>query len=319
MTIPDYRIEPADFQADSDDLHAVRNAVFVTEQNIPAEIEWDKLDRHSVHLIARDSQHNPIGTSRLTPERKIGRMAVLSPWRGQGVGKSLMAALLNEAQKRGWQEVSLNAQVSVAGFYEQFGFVKEGRIFIEAGIPHQSMRLQLQPLTAPERRTVNSGRLSVPATEFDCFEATLNATLNIITEARRELGIYTPNLECPLYGHPDIVAAFRQFAIQSRDGCIRIIVPDTVNLRGQVHPLFELAQKLPSSFQFRMPVEPEDQQYSSAYIINDRGGYLFRLFGDRYAGVWSPALPSRNRQLAEEFDRFWQRSQPYTEFRRLTI
>jgi predicted GNAT family N-acyltransferase len=319
MTISDYRIEPADFQADSEDLHAVRNAVFVIEQNIPAEIEWDELDRYSMHLIARDGRHNPIGTGRLTPERKIGRMAVLSTWRGQGVGKSLMAALLNEAQKRGWTEVSLNAQVSVLGFYEQFGFAVEGETFIEAGIPHRAMRLNLQPLTAPERRTVNSGRLSVPATEFDSLEAALSATLKIITEARRELGIYTPNLECPLYGHPDIVAALRQFAIHSRDGCARIIVQDTANLRGQVHPLFQLAQKLPSSFQFRMPVEPEDQQYSSAYIINDRGGYLFRLFGDRYAGVWSPSLPSRNRQLAEEFDQFWQRSQPCTEFRVLSI
>jgi predicted GNAT family N-acyltransferase len=319
MIIPDYRIEPADFHADSDDLHAVRNAVFVIEQNIPAEIEWDELDRHSVHLIARDGQHNPIGTGRLTPERKIGRMAVLSAWRGQGVGKSLMAALLNEAQKRGWQEVSLNAQVSVLGFYEQFGFVKEGETFIEAGIPHQEMHLKLQPLAAPELRTINSGQLSVPAAEFDSFEAILNATLYIITEARRELGIYTPNLECPLYGHPDIAAVLRQFAIQSQDGCARFIVQDTTNIHGQAHPLLKLAQKLPSSFQFRRPVEPEDQQYSSAYIFNDRGGYLFRLFGDRYAGVWSPSLPSRNRQLAEEFDRFWQRSQPCPEFRVLNI
>jgi predicted GNAT family N-acyltransferase len=319
MTILDYRIEPADFQADSEDLHAVRNAVFVIEQNIPAEIEWDELDRYSMHLIARDGRHNPIGTGRLTPERKIGRMAVLSAWRNQGVGKSLMAALLDEAQKRGWPEVSLNAQVSVAGFYEQFGFVKEGGVFIEAGIPHQAMRLKFQPLTVPARRIVNAGRLSIPAAEFDSFEATLNATLNIITEARRELGIYTPNLECPLYGHPDIVAAFRQFAIQSQDGCARLIVQDTANIHGQAHPLLKLAQKLPSSFQFRMPVETEDQQYSSAYIFNDRGGYLFRLFGDRYAGVWSPSLPSRNRQLAEEFDRFWQRSQPCPEFRLLNI
>ncbi|MDD1612378.1 MAG: GNAT family N-acetyltransferase, partial [Methylococcaceae bacterium] len=154
MIIPDYRIEPANFHADSDDLHVVRDAVFVIEQNIPDEIEWDELDPRSLHLIARDAGHNPIGTGRLTPDRKIGRMAVLSAWRNRGVGKSLMAALLNEAQKRSWQEVSLNAQISILEFYERFGFVKEGEAFIEAGIPHQSMRLQLQPLEEPERRSV---------------------------------------------------------------------------------------------------------------------------------------------------------------------
>lgn len=319
MTILDYRIEPADFQADSDDLHAVRNAVFVAEQNIPPELEWDGLDQHSLHLIARDNKHNPIGTGRLTPDRKIGRMAVLSAWRNQGVGKSLMSALLDEAQKRGWPEVSLNAQVSALRFYQQFGFAKEGGTFIEAGIPHQAMRLKLQSLATPTREPLQPGRLSVPAAEFDSFEAAFSATLKIITEARRELGIYTPNLEYPLYGHPDIVTALKQFAIQNRNSAARIIVQDTTNTRGRSHPLLELSQKLPSSFQFRAPIEPEDHQYSSAYIFNDQGGYLFRLFGDRYAGVWSSALPSRNRQLAEEFERFWQRSQPCTEFRRLTI
>lgn len=319
MIIPDYRIEPANFHADHDDLHAVRDAVFVAEQHIPAEIEWDEQDRHSLHLIARDAEHHPIGTGRLSPEGKIGRMAILSAWRKQGVGKSLMNALLAEAQKRGWPEVSLNAQLSVLGFYEQFGFVKEGGTFLEAGIPHQLMRLKLQRLEAPERRTVSPERPSVAAVEFDHFDDALNATLNIIKDARRGLGIYTPNLEYPLYGHSDIVAALRQFAIQSQDGCARIIVQDTATVRGQAHPLLELAQKLPSSFQFRRPVEPEDMEYSSAFIFNDRNGYLFRLFGHRYTGVWSPALPSRNRQLTEEFERFWQRFQACAEFRALNI
>jgi predicted GNAT family N-acyltransferase len=319
MNIPDYRIEPADFQADREDLRAVRNAVFVDEQQIPPEIEWDELDLHSTHLIARDSRHTPIGAGRLTPERKIGRMAVLNAWRGRGVGRSLLAALLNEARKRGWPEVSLNAQVPVIGFYERFGFVKTGEIFMEAAIPHQAMRLELQPLGASRRRTAKAGRASVPAAEFATLEATLSASLEIIAGARRSLGIFTPNLEYPLYGHPDIVAAFRQFAIRSRDGGARIIVQDTANLRGQPHPLLELAQKLPSSFQFRTPVEPEDRQYSSAYLFNDRGGYLFRLSGDRCTGVWSPSLPSRSRQLAEEFERCWQRSESCPEFRVLSI
>lgn len=319
MNIADYRIEPADFQADRNDLRVVRNTVFVDEQRIPAEIEWDELDPRSVHLIARDNRHQPIGTGRLTPERKIGRMAVLSPWRGRGVGKSLLAALLNEAQKRGWPEVSLNAQVPVIGFYERFDFVKTGEIFMEAAIPHQAMRLELLPLAADERRIAKAGRASVPAAEFATLETAISATLEIIAGARRSLGIFTPNLEYPLYGHPDVTAAFRQFAIRSRDGGARLIVQDAANLRGQPHPLLELAQKLPSSFQFRTPVEPEDQQYASAYLFNDRGGYLFRLSGNRCAGVWSPSLPGRSRQLAEEFDRCWQRSQPCTEFRVLSI
>lgn len=90
-------------------------------------------------------------------------------------------------------------------------------------------------------------------------------------------------------------------------------------MRSKSHPLLELAQRLPSTFQFRMPVEPEDFQYPSAFLVNDRDGYLFRQFGSRYQGNWSPAQPGRNRQLSEEFDRLWQRFLPCTEFRALSL
>jgi hypothetical protein len=68
-----------------------------------------------------------------------------------------------------------------------------------------------------------------------------------------------------------------------------------------------------------MPVEPEDFQYPSVFLFNDRDGYLFRQFGNRFVGNWSPILPGRNRQLSDEFERFWQRFQPCPEFRALSL
>lgn len=319
MIIPDYRIEPADFRADNDDLRVVREAVFVDEQNISPELEWDGLDPQCLHVIARDAQHRPIGVGRLTPDRKIGRMAVLLPWRNHGVGKDLLAALIGQARNLDWAEVGVNAQLSVLGFYEKYGFIKTGETFIEAGIPHQSMRLKLEPLEARERPLRKPRGPSVNAVDFESFDDTLAATLTIISEARRRLCIYSRDLEYNLYGKSEVIAALREFAIQSRDGCAQIIVQDTMAVRSQPHPLLDLARRLPSTFQFRMPVEPEDFQYPSVYLINDRDGYLFRQFGNRYEGDWSPALPGRNRQLAEEFERCWQRFQPCTEFRALGI
>lgn len=319
MNIPDYRIEPANFRIDYDDLRAVREAVFVVEQNIPVDVEWDELDPHCHHVVARDTQHRPIGTGRLTPERKIGRMAVLRPWRNQGVGKAILLALIDQARKLDWAEVGANAQLSVLGFYEKFGFIKEGETFMEAGIPHQAMRLQLEPLSPTVRSLPKRRRPSVKAVDFETFEDTLAATLKLISEARRRLYIYSRDLEYNLYGQTEVITALKQFAIQSRDGCAQIIVQDTTAVRSQPHPLLELTQRLPSSFQFRMPVEPEDFQYPSAFLINDRDGYLFRQFGNRYEGDWSPAMPGRNCQLTEEFERFWQRFQPCSEFRALSL
>lgn len=319
MNIPDYRIEPADYYVDGEDLRAVRNTVFVVEQKIPPELEWDELDVRSFHVVARDAQHQAIGTGRLTPDHKIGRMAVLPAWRKQGVGKALMAALIEQARKQNCSAVNLHAQVAVLDFYRQFGFCSEGEMFLEAGIPHQMMSMPLSPAHVLRRPLPTQLKESAPALALANFDDCLEASLKLITEARRKLCIYTRDLDVNLYGNTEIIKALKKFAIHSREGCAQIIVQDTSVLRSQPHPIIELAQRLSSSFQFRMPIESGDRQYPSAFLLNDRDGYLFRQFGDRYQAVWSPSLAGRNRQLSEEFDRCWQRFQPCLEFRALSL
>lgn len=125
MNISDFRVEPADYHADFDDLRAIREAVFVTERNISEEVEFDIVDPDCHHFIARDNQHQAIGTGRLAPDHKIGRMAVLGTWRGKGVGKALLLALIDKARKLGWAEVTLNAQTTLSGFYENSALPKQ--------------------------------------------------------------------------------------------------------------------------------------------------------------------------------------------------
>ncbi|NOS74340.1 MAG: GNAT family N-acetyltransferase [Methyloglobulus sp.] len=319
MNISNFRVEPADYKADFDDLHAVREAVFIVEQNIPEAIESDSVDPVCYHFIARDDQHEAIGAARLTPDHKLGRMAVLASWRGKGVGKALLLAVLDKARKLGWTELTLNAQTEVLGFYEKFGFAKEGAVFMEANIPHQTMRLQLEPIIKSNRPAPKLRDELVEISEFTTLEDTLAATLQLITKARRQICIYTPDLERVLFGQDEVVEALKQFAISSNGGNILIILQDTLAVRSQPHPLIDLVQRLPSAFLLRSPVEPDDLQYPSAYLVNDRDGYLFRQQSGYYRGVWSPTLPSRNRQLSENFDSIWQRCRPCTEFRTLGL
>lgn len=319
MKLSNYRIEPADYKADFKDLRAVRDSVFIIEQHIPADLEQDDKDPHSYHVIARDNHHAPIGTGRLTPEGQIGRIAVLHQWRNQHVGQSLLRALIETAQRQRLNTISLETPTSASGFFQKFGFVGEGEAFNVAGSEFQRMSMTLTPLAEKTRPSAKPRAASVPAEKLDHLEAHLDSTVRLIAEARRQICIYTRDLEHGLYGHNDVVEAFRQFAINSRDGCVQIIVQDTFAARGKPHALIDLAQRLPSSFQFRAPVEREDQQYSSAFLINDRDGYLFRLSAERYQGEWSQNHPARKRQLYEEFDRIWQRCRPCTEFRALGI
>ncbi|MFN7386959.1 MAG: GNAT family N-acetyltransferase, partial [Lysobacteraceae bacterium] len=137
---PDFRVEPADYTVDFADLRAVREPVFVVEQQVPIDEEWDELDAKCRHVVARDAANRPIGTGRLTPERKIGRMAVLPEWRGKGVGGAILVALMDEARAMGWPGVTLNAQTHAMPFYASHGFEAFGDEFMEAGIPHRTMR-----------------------------------------------------------------------------------------------------------------------------------------------------------------------------------
>lgn len=124
-------------------LRAIREAVFVREQRVPVELEWDAFDADSVHVLASTSQGEAVGTARLLPDGRIGRMAVVRARRGNGIGSAMLHCLLEHARRNDMMEVKLHAQVSARDFYTKFGFQVVGEEFMEAGIAHVEMRLKL--------------------------------------------------------------------------------------------------------------------------------------------------------------------------------
>ena len=126
-------------------LVAIRDKVFIEEQSVPEELERDPQDQDYVHALAISNQGEAMGTGRLLPGGKIGRMAVLGAWRGHGVGAALLEALVEFARERGDREVMLDAQTTAEAFYQRHGFISEGDIFMDAGIPHIRMRRSLKP------------------------------------------------------------------------------------------------------------------------------------------------------------------------------
>jgi len=122
----------------------IRFAIFVGEQNVPPGIELDDMDEKSLHAVAFDDAGKAIGTGRLLPEGKIGRMAVVKEWRRRGIGADLLEALVGEARRRVLAEVKLSAQLQAAEFYRAHGFIAEGKVYEEAGILHQAMRRSLK-------------------------------------------------------------------------------------------------------------------------------------------------------------------------------
>jgi predicted GNAT family N-acyltransferase len=130
-------------------LRAIREAVFMREQHVPAELEWDGLDNACRHALALSMKGDAIGCGRLIPPRNgkspahIGRLAVLPEWRGKMVGTGVLEALLDYARSMKYPEVIVHAQAQAKPFYRRFGFEEEGERFMDAGIPHILMRLSL--------------------------------------------------------------------------------------------------------------------------------------------------------------------------------
>lgn len=125
------------------DAGRIRTEVFVQEQRIPAELEWDEADRTAVHAVACNRLGQAVATGRLLPASggvaKIGRMAVHQALRGRGFGEQVLRALAQEAQRRGDRGIELHAQRTARAFYARLGFEAQGEPYEEAGIPHITM------------------------------------------------------------------------------------------------------------------------------------------------------------------------------------
>ena len=126
-------------------LRSVREAVFIREQGVPAELEWDELDMGCRHALALSHKGDAIGCGRMLADGHIGRIAVLPQWRQQKVGTAIMEAFLDYARAHDYKQVDVDAQTHAMPFYRGFGLVEEGDVFMDAGLPHIKMRLKLLP------------------------------------------------------------------------------------------------------------------------------------------------------------------------------
>ena len=150
---PSYVVRVAEDPADREACFAVRKEVFVGEQGVPEDMEYDA---GAVHVLAVREDGVPLGTGRLLcgdaavaqtggdpSVGSLGRLAVTKEARGLGVGVALVRAIDDAARARGLEAVDLHAQTHALGFYERLGYEAYGPGYLEAGIPHRAMRRSL--------------------------------------------------------------------------------------------------------------------------------------------------------------------------------
>ena len=297
-----FSVQRADHAAHHAAIHGVRQQVFVVEQGVPAELERDALDPVCTHVLARDADGTPIGTGRLLPDGRIGRMAVLAAWRSGGAGEPRVEKLVGPPGAAGLPHVHLHAQLPATDFYARQGFIPEGGHFEEAGIAHLQM-----------------GRTLGAAAATEGLQAAVAVTTAVTHRARRRLWIHSRQLDPGLLDAAPVQAALRRFATRAHDKQLRVIVHDAAAVQAAGAPLLALLQRLPSVVQVRQVSDPVDRALASAGIANDAGDYYFRLMGHRLEGEAGIALPSRSQPLEQQLQRVWDRSRDCSELRALGI
>lgn len=296
---PGFRIETLDPARQAGELRALREQAGVP---MPADAPGQALDALSYHVLARADDGQPLGSARLGPEQRIDGMAVLPAWQGRGVGSALLGALIEQARRRHWPRLDLLAPPATLDFYTRHGFLPLGARIADAhaGGERQPMR-----------------RLLGGAAAVEDAAAAIAASAAVVAQARRQLLIYSRALDPGLLDSAPLLAQLRRLAVAAHDKQVRVLLHDAAAPQRAAAPLLALAQRLPSVFRFREVVDPVDQGYAAAYLVNDGGGYYFRALGHRYDGETDLLGGGRARQLREAFARVWERSRDCSELRAL--
>ncbi|OFW47538.1 MAG: GNAT family N-acetyltransferase [Acinetobacter sp. GWC1_38_13] len=138
-----YRVQSGHWDKLEQDAKFIRKQVFIIEQNIPEEEEWDDQDMIPDHFVVYD-QDQPIATARLLQNNSVGRVAVLKAYRGQGIGRMIMLEIIRQAHQQDRKFLQLSSQVHAISFYEKLGFSIQGDAYDECGIPHIKMQLVIE-------------------------------------------------------------------------------------------------------------------------------------------------------------------------------
>ena len=294
------QILPRRWNDDSAALAAIRREVFIDEQNVPEDLEWDGEDTYARHWLALIN-NEPVGTVRLLRNGHVGRMAVRKAWRNQGIGAALLRAVIGEAFAQDLRELFLHAQTHAVDFYARHGFIAEGPEFMDAGIPHRTMRLLLHP---QRRLGQDHGRFAVTRPR--------EVALDLVQQAQRHVRILSNALDPDIYDNAELAAALSQLVRNYRGADIRILIVDSSGLAQTSHALVALAKRLSSAIKIRK-INAPNEVLPENYLIADGRGLLCLSLRET-ALSWADY---NNKPLANEytqtFDEMWNHAQedPY--------
>lgn len=317
----EFKVDRVSWNDAEEELRMLRELIFIREQNVPPELEWDGKDEDCVHLLARDSKGRPIATSRMTSDGHIGRMAVLRVWRNKGVGSKMLTALTTIARARNLPRVQLDAQIQAVEFYLRHGFETQGDEFMDANIPHKHMVRSLPSLN--EGLNINELQKHILGetrglVRLESRDDNRLAANRMVEQGQFSLRLYTPNLDPRIFDTSEFIEAVKKLALASTHSKVYILIKDPTVAVTQGHRIIELARRISSHIFIHRAAE-EDQDRIDSFMVVDDVGLIRRPHADRYEGSVEFNNPGEARLLIKEFKDAWEHSSSEPELRRLHL
>lgn len=295
MIASEFYVEPADWQQDRAAIVRVRESVFIVEQGVPEDEEFDRDDETAHHFVAYADNRMPIGTARLTQDGRIGRVAVEKAWRGKAVGAALIQSALDLAREQRLQQVRLAAQT------------RWMRMTLKSGESEDSARRRVAVPIDPARNGMLHGLEDLQA----CVS-------ELIRGCRGLLELFTPRCQIQVFDTEPAYSELRTLLAFSREPQVRVLIKDSRHAVETGHRWIPLAQRRPTAMEFRNPAR-DHASHTAEFLLIDRRHMILRENPDRFAAraiVDNPLLAQRQ---VEFFAEAWEYGSQDPNTRRLAL
>lgn len=306
----------------------IRERVFIEEQSVPPELEWDDTDEIVDHFVGVTPDNTPVAVARLIPPvagrsgyAAIGRMAVLPEYRGQGYAQALLRHLMAIGAESADQLI-LSAQEQAIPFYQRSGFHVCSETYDDADIPHRDMRC-LAPSAILETKTETAPRPTILGEDdsiwpVDTEDRFANLLDTLVGQTRQRLWLYDRELSHDRYDRTRLRDLLSWLARHHRYSEVRLLIQDDSPLVKRRHRLVQLMRRLPSSIELRI-VNPDYPAPDEPFVIADRDGVGYRHGFDEPDGWFRFNAPGHAKRQADRFQQLWETASPSVELRELPL
>ncbi len=308
-------------------IKAIRQSVFIEEQNVPESLEWDESDAIAQHFLATTNKQAAAVARLIVCDKvgKIGRIAVTKPFRKQGIASKLILEVMREGLSQGCTEFYLSAQTQAQSLYNKLGFYATGDTYLDAGIEHIDMLNKTPELiTRLDTATFKpQGANFILGHDSNThLFSSPNECKQLITamacQATRKIKILSRHLESEIYDSEAIRDAFSTLARTNPRSEIQLLVVNERPLVTQRQRIIELIRRLPSSIYLKL-INTSYPYDESSMALFDREGVVFQKENSIYEGFANFNNPGRVKQLTEIFDNHWAHGKESLELRQLKL